>query len=350
MRKKRDNYQCPRCGYDVNNKYCMRRHLYLSKNTCPALNNNIELTEDIKEYILANRIYKPLPPLESKQNFINATINNYNNINNFIANMDVFEKLTKYTEHKNIEIIDFEDKVDMYYSRQVKRLENGNTKANVQLKLHDMYDIIDVMSDICQGDIKNFNIIYDEKINKLKCFRCGEWKTYLLESGIKELIETIQRYYLDSYECYLIRKTRSQDSSVFSKTAMKELLSNYYQFLACFDITPFVYNKNDYQVLYNSDDEKHHTCVESSDISKFAVADEFNKLYNDAKSKTPASEVNKQRKAVKDIIKRNTKSNIVELNKKMLSLFQMDEEFKTSIINNIICDAKDFQGTVKDSI
>lgn len=341
MRKKRENYQCPRCGYSVDKKYCMRRHLFLSKNVCPALNENLEMTDDIKEYILANRIYKPPQTAETtKHNYINATINNYNNINNFIANMDVLEKLMKYTEHKNIEIIDFEDKVDMYYHRQVKRLENGTTKANVQLKLNDMYDIIDAMSDICDGEIKNMNIIYDEKLNKLRYFSCGEWKTYLLESGIKELLETIQKCYLDSYECYLIRKITTEGSA-YTKKTMLELLSDYYKFIACFDIIPFVYGKNDYQVLYNSDDPRYHEDVSCNNFNMYAIVDEYNTLYNESKGKNTLSEVNKQRKAVKEIIKRNTKSNIVELNKKMLSLFQMDEDFKASIINNIICDVKD---------
>lgn len=341
MRKKRENYECPRCGYDVDKKFCMRRHLYHSKNLCPAIKNDITLTDEIKEYILANRVYKP-PQTENKHNYINATINNYQNINNFIANMDVLEKLMKYTEHKNIEIIDFEDKVDLYYHRQVKRLENGTTKANVQLKLNDMYDIIDAMSDVCDGELKNFNIIYDEKLNKLRYFSCGEWKTYLLESGIKELLETIQKCYLDTYECYLIRKI-NMDDNPFNKTTFKELLSDYYKFLACFEITPYVAGKNDNQILFNVEDSRYHDHIEDGDVEKHIISDDFTALYNESKGKNTISEVNKQRKAVKEIIKRNTKSNIVELNKKMLSLFQMDEEFKASLIDNIICDAKGYQ-------
>lgn len=341
MRKKREHYQCPRCGYNVDKKYCMRRHLYRTKNICPAITENINLTDEIKEYVLANRIYKPLQDIP-KHNFINATINNYNTINNFIANMDVIEKLMKYTGHKNIEILDFEDKVDLYYHRHVKKLETSLEKTNVQLNLHDMYDIIDAMSDICDGEIRNFNIIYDEKLNKLKYFSCGEWKTYLLESGIKELLETIQKCYLDSYECYLIRKI-NKETSPYNKSSLRELLLDYYRFIACFEITPFVYEKNDYQILYNSDDPKYHETIQPSCLEKYVISDEYNNLYNESKSENTVSDVNKQRKAVKDIIKRNTKSNIVELNKKMLSLFQMDEEFKASIISNIICDAKNFE-------
>ena len=117
MRKKRDNYQYPRCGYDVENKYCMRRHFYISKNICPALDNNIELTQEIKEYVLANRIYKP------KQNLISTP-----------------------------------EKVEFA------------TKDDIQK----MYDFVDSLIYIGQGDIKNFSITDDSKVNKLKYFRCGE--------------------------------------------------------------------------------------------------------------------------------------------------------------------------------
>jgi hypothetical protein len=56
------NYQCIRCGYSINHKRCMRDHLYKKLSPCPARQNDIELTDDIKEYILANYIYKiPIP-------------------------------------------------------------------------------------------------------------------------------------------------------------------------------------------------------------------------------------------------------------------------------------------------
>ncbi len=52
------NYDCPRCGFDTALKGGMNKHLMLKKRKCPALRNDIELTDDIKQYILQNRIYK----------------------------------------------------------------------------------------------------------------------------------------------------------------------------------------------------------------------------------------------------------------------------------------------------
>ena len=53
----KDNYLCIRCGFNTKIKNDIRRHFYNLKKICPAIKNNIELTDEIKEYILNNRIY-----------------------------------------------------------------------------------------------------------------------------------------------------------------------------------------------------------------------------------------------------------------------------------------------------
>ena len=50
-------YTCIRCDYKSKDKRNMRRHLYDRKIVCPGCKNNIELTEEIKDCILLNRIY-----------------------------------------------------------------------------------------------------------------------------------------------------------------------------------------------------------------------------------------------------------------------------------------------------
>ena len=57
IREKRDPYCCIRCDYSTPHKPSMRRHFYKLNKSCPAIKNNIELTIEIKEHILANRIY-----------------------------------------------------------------------------------------------------------------------------------------------------------------------------------------------------------------------------------------------------------------------------------------------------
>ena len=64
-------YTCPRCEYSTPRKADMRTHLYNKKKVCSGIHKEIELTDEIKEEILANRIYTvPGAP---------TTVNNYYN-------------------------------------------------------------------------------------------------------------------------------------------------------------------------------------------------------------------------------------------------------------------------------
>jgi hypothetical protein len=48
------------------------------------------------------------------------------------------------------------------------------------------------------------------------------------------------------------------------------------------------------------------------------------------------SEVKTVKKEVVDIVKKNSKANVIELNKKMMEVLQMDEEFKNNILDNLM--------------
>jgi hypothetical protein len=52
-------YTCFRCEYKTKEKYRMKDHLYKRIKPCPAksLLKDIELTDEIKDYILINRVY-----------------------------------------------------------------------------------------------------------------------------------------------------------------------------------------------------------------------------------------------------------------------------------------------------
>ena len=51
-------YTCPRCGYAISHKGSMRTHMYTLKKKCPATVNDIDLTDEIKTWVLENRVYK----------------------------------------------------------------------------------------------------------------------------------------------------------------------------------------------------------------------------------------------------------------------------------------------------
>jgi hypothetical protein len=285
----------------------------------------MELTDEIKQHILDNRIYH-VPEQKKDQNVINTTINNYNMMNNLLANMDVIDKMNKYMGYKNLELVDIDDKIEEKYIYQVKKLETNKYK-NFYMSIQNMLEVVDTVT--CMCDIEKCNVLYDEKLNKLRIFSCGEWKSLLLDGGIKELIEKVQACYLDAYECYLIRKMKSSTVDHHDKMRSKEFLDEYYKFISCFDILPFVFDKSDNQVLQTNE--------EDTDYEEFTAQEEFYTCYKKIKENVTITECNKLRKNVKEIVKRNTKSNIIELNKKMMELFQMDESFKKDVISDITC-------------
>ena len=54
---KKQPYECICCGYATTRKSCMVDHFYKAKKPCPKCINDIDLTDEIKEYILSNRVY-----------------------------------------------------------------------------------------------------------------------------------------------------------------------------------------------------------------------------------------------------------------------------------------------------
>ena len=47
--------------------------------------------------------------------------------------------------------------------------------------------------------------MYDKVLDKLQIYE-GEWKSHHFETGVKELISSIQEAYLDDYEEYLLKQ------------------------------------------------------------------------------------------------------------------------------------------------
>jgi hypothetical protein len=329
---KKDNYLCIRCGFSTKIKNDIRRHFYNLKKICPATKNNIELTDEIKEYILNNRIYiipKPQKPEKPTiiNNINNQIINNYNQINNLIMSMDPIEKINKYIKYKNIELVDIDERLNETFESKANKLKNNKFKY-FHLNLQSIIGIIDEITTI--KDINTLNIFYDNILNKIKIFCDNEWLSLLLDFGIITIIDKIQYAYLNSYECYLIRKIINENN-YHSKQELKEILEEYYKFLAWFDIQPYIFSKNNNKILFNDNDDKYY---ESS--NNFTIYNDYYKLYTNIISKINKTEQAKVKKGIESIIKKNTKSFIIELNKKYLESLQNDEEFKKDFIKSLI--------------
>lgn len=295
------------------------------------------MTPEHKEKILRDRILKPPqqpPPSIIQNNNINQIINNYQQINNLISKMDPIEKITRYNEYKSLELMDFEDKIEEQYHLEVRRLDHGKMKY-CEMDRNSFLSIVDTITTI--QDIDKLNIIYDEVPNKIKVFSCGEWRSSLLDAGIQDVVSKIQNCYLDYYECYLLRKCYDRDLSSPHKSHVRELVEDYYKFIACFDILPYVKNKTNNEILYPADDHRHHTTSSTCPEELYTIEEQWYPCYKRIKAALMMSEVRHIKREVADIVKKNTKANIIELNKRMMEVIQVDEEFKNTILDDIMC-------------
>lgn len=330
-RQCREEYLCPCCGYHTSHKGNMYFHLHKLKKQCPKTVNDIELTEAIKEHILQNRIYKvpkPEKPPTTVQNnnTVNQIINNYNTVNNFVANMDFMDKLTKYLSYNNIELIDYGEQVEQQFERTRKKLEK-NMIRDYKLTITEFLEMLDEVSSICNSNYEEYNIHFDDKTKKLKLYEDGSWQTVLQEVGVNKVVGGIKFHFLDMYEFYLVRKIHNSDVSPVQKQDFMEHLTQYYAFIACFGLEPHVKDKTDAFVMTNGLDEG------QTRYDDYNMSERMMKLYKKESEKITMQQQNKVKKDVAELIRRNSKQNLDELNKKVASLFNMDETFKQQLLN-----------------
>jgi len=326
---KKPDYVCIRCGYQTRFKNDMRRH-FANKKPCPTVINDIELTDEIKNHIINFRIYHIKKPREA-QKIINQTINNYNTMNNFISSMDTIEKIQKLLKHQQSYLLDFDTHVERTFQPRIEELQNGGD--DIELQHDDIIDLVDLVTKISKKrfeDTKNldaFNVVYDKDIKRLKIYSGGEWSDFITTRGIKRIVETIKDNYLDRYECYLIRKINNTNETHWCRQRARELLDEYYKFLNVFDVMPHVHDNIDRNVMYDKSDDRFYRASDRTEYCE-KYMDRFRKVGEDITK----HEINKIQKTLFDIVKHNTKKNIDELNKQVLTLLNADDQFKASVI------------------
>ena len=302
-------YQCIRCNYTTASKGHMDFHFYKLKKMCPSSSNNIELTEEIKQHILINRVYIIPPPQPPHQVILNQTINYNNTVNNLISSMESVDKLTKYMTHQNMPLLEYGESIENTFLKQVEglkkdpdnHLELGCQDALI-LDKENLLEVIDQVSSLAQEHCENLNIIYDKKYNKLKLYDTGKWDEVILMQGIVTLLQKIQESYFNIYESYLIRKIEFSSLCLQDKANIKEKLIEYYKFIGCFDISPYVNDKNESQIMYNEDDSR-WDCLEFNDANT-EIPGRYTNLYNKVRGETKTSEMNKIKRNIVEIIKK----------------------------------------------
>ncbi len=326
------NYECIRCGYSATHKGCMQKHLFAKKKPCSALENDIELTDYIKNYILKNQRYTL--PKEKKektiQQIITNNIQNNNTMNNYIKNMDSLDKIKKYINYNDIDLLSIEDDMENTFSARVKKLEGNKFKFGYDIDENRLFDIIEEICKIRRGDFKKLNIVYDEKMKELNLFKSGSWETLILERGLREIVSLLQDYFLNYYEKYLVMKIYNEVNEQ-EKMKYREDLERHYKLLGCFDLPPYIKDKNDLEILEKYYKEDVNIFDDKDEKDKFILEEKYLKIYNKVVDDTKKSEINKTKKNIIEILKNSSKRNMKELNTKVIELLNIDEEFQQSL-------------------
>jgi hypothetical protein len=312
IRFKPEPYTCIRCGYATPDKAKMKIH-FGRKRPCPGSVNNIEFTEDIKQCILDNRVYA-IPKSSSHNNIIN----NYNTINNFIVNLDPMNKLTTYINYKDVQLISLEQQLEAKYQRR-------NNKMREKLGCHevtnnDLYEAIHSVTRCTNSEFTDYNVVYDSKVGKLMIrYNGGEWAEYSISKGVTRIVEMLKEFHLDNYEQYLLRMIEEPCATTMIQHKQKcsELIREYYSFLVCFDLDPYVQTAT-------------AEIVQGKDL--LDIQDTYTKLYNSVYDTTTLRKQRQLKAELIEAIKSNGKSNIADLNKHLLFLIQGDANFKDLVM------------------
>ena len=311
-------YTCPRCEYKTRLRNDMRRHLYNSKKICPGIKLNIELTTQIKDHILDNRVYN-IKHEQSRASDITV------NLNNSVLEMTAQAKLNNLVQYENLAPINFGDQIEQKLSRKIQKLDDRSWQWGFKLDQTNLLELIDELVHLNDHtELDNLNILYDAKLHKIYIYHDDEWLCRLFDQGLNEIVNIIRNYFLVSYEYFMLYKifVDRMNINAIDYNNFKLQLNEYYKFLLAFDLYPSCRGHKNTEIVgrFNHDNEYH--------ISEYCM-----NRYNGEKEALKTSEKNKLRKSVADIIKGNHVHNIKILNKHIINLAINDEMFKTKLLS-----------------
>jgi hypothetical protein len=355
--KLKQNYECPRCGIYSERKSVIRDHLTKRKKTCPATKENIDLTPEIIEYILVNRIYKKAPdpvttlanssPMalalvgnQSANNInnMNQLINQYNHTHNFVINIDPLTKINELQKYLGKETLDFDSHVEDTYDDMSNKLRTNDIRhGNVQFDESNFINMVNTISKSKMQDLEDMCVFFHTEDKQLFISRGeGTWEDKSVDEGLDIIVRTLADYYLDHYEKYLIRKLESVSGGKLRQehAGLLDSLKDYYRFICAFRVQSCTVGKNDTQILYNDEDPEYNEDIPPHELDKHILVDKYGKLYSDIANATTKSQIKMLRKKVLEGVNTMTKKNMRELNRRVMDIISMDEGFQKNLLMN----------------
>lgn len=323
----RSPYTCPRCNYQVDVKSSIRTHLYKLKKPCAArtIEQDIELTDEIKEYILNNRIYQHI----STQIVPNIQqIQNIHNIQNIVVNMNDIDKIKLLLDYNGKTLIGYGDQLELDHAKTIQKLRENNFRNRFRIEPDSFLDIID--QSVSGNKSETMNLLFNPSLNKILMFQDDEWETYLVEPGLKKVITRNRDYYLEYYEYFLLQNYFDLNVNAQLRNNYHNQLKEYFKFLSYFDVLPSSYQDFSGELKTNQD-----ILPKFQNDNEYYLSEFCFQLQKNEKISLKQPDINQMRRKVIDIIKCNSLHNQKTLNKNIVNLVNMDPEFKQKLIQQI---------------
>jgi hypothetical protein len=297
-------YTCPRCGHETPAKTKMRTH-FARKNLCPGLiNASLQLTDEIKQHVLANRIY-----VEKKQTDVmrHITIQNQQltQINNYFGKLDLSEKV----ELLNIRPKQCSDKVISLIKHETS-IHNKDLPGLV-VEDKDVEDMVVKMCRSQEDDLSDLSVLVDAKNNHVMIYEGETWEEFDMHAGARQILMHIHENFMCEHERYLLR-CRNKSHDLRERQDIKEQILKYYKLVAAFDFEPYCFNKSDDDIY--DDGSRQHSCE-----------DEFYPKFVKIKETMTVGEKRGWIKLIVSTVKMNSRMTNMMLNKKLYELSQTDD-------------------------
>ena len=298
-------YTCPRCGYESCNKTKMHVH-FERKKMCPGLlDHTIRITQDVKDFVLENRIYKPKkePEIIKHITIQNAQINQ---INQYFNKMDLGEKVTLLDIQNMTQC---SDKVLSLVERETEFHRNDTPGFILEDK-----DVEDLVGKLCRSqkdDMSDMNVLVDLKANRMMIYDAEEWSDLDLSSGARKLVTFIHENFMNEHERYLLR-CHKNSRDIREKQDIKEQIVKYYRIVVAFDLEPYCFNRTDDDIFDNG--SRFHDCEE-----------EFYPKFRKVSETMTMTDKRAWINLINATIKSNSKVTTMALNKKLFELSQKDD-------------------------
>jgi hypothetical protein len=173
-------YTCIRCDYTTNEKRNMKRHLYDRKIKCQSRKNKIELSDEIKEEIMENRIYhipKIVKEVKSKAStmivddsgyvyifYTRASKNGDESVYKIGKTAEYIRRAGQYTKGGNMKMVlnvknrhDAENKIKKYFKIEfIQRRDYGT-----EFFEGDLFEMALLMKDILSEEMNEIVLDYE---------------------------------------------------------------------------------------------------------------------------------------------------------------------------------------------